>query len=165
MATAPSNTLKDAVRRKKAIQTEHFVPATDEDVERLKNAEQKLNLARFTSDDEEVAAAEASLAKVRAELRETGVSFVIRGIGRLAFEELVREHPPTKEQIEKNEASFDPETFWPALCAASVVGGMSAEEWKTEVFDSAEWGPGELTDLREKVMTVNTETRVALLGN
>lgn len=163
MGTTTKTSLKAAVKRKKAIETEHFVPVDEAQAAALAAAEQRLQLARFAGQD--VEKAEADLEAVQAEARKTGVSFVIRGIGRVAFEELVREHPPTEDQVTENEASFNPNTFWPALCAASVVGGMTPEEWKTEVFDSPEWGPGELKDLRDKVMKVNTSSRVAQLGN
>lgn len=163
MGTTPKTSLKAAVKRKKAIQTEHFVPADDEQAAALANAEQRLQLARFAG--QEVEEAEAELKAIQDDARKTGVSFIIRGIGRVAFEELVREHPPTEDQVKDNEASFNPDTFWPALCSLSVVGGMTAEEWQAEVFDSPEWGPGELRELRDKVMKVNTTTRVAQLGN
>lgn len=154
---------KQAMRRKKPITDEHFVPADDAQAARLKFAEQKLSLARFTG--QEVEEAQAELETVQAEVRETGLSFKIVSVGRLRWEQLLREHPPTDEQKAEHDSTFNADTFWPALFAEAIEGELSPEDWVEDFFDSENWGPAEIKELRDKVMTAHTSTRVAELGN
>lgn len=162
---------KTALRRKKAITDTHYVPATDEDLEALKFAQQRYNLAQFGGEEKDVIAAKERLDGVVAQIRKTGLVFDITSVGRVRYEEIIREHPATDAAVAKaKEKGEDPplfnvDTFWPALCAESVAGDISAEDWKTDVFESKEWGAGELYALREKLTKVHQSTRVAELGN
>ena len=153
---------KQAMRRKKPITDEHFVPEDEAQAAKLKFAEQKLSLSRFTG--EGVEEAEAELEAVKAEVRETGVAFLITSVGRLRFEELLREHPPTDEQKAEHESTFNPDTFWPALFAEAIDGDLTPADWVEDFFDSENWGSAEIKELRDKVQTVHTSTRVAELG-
>lgn len=156
---------RETLGRKKAIRDEHFVPADDAQAIALKQAEQAHGLARFSGDAEKVEEARLALEAVRDEVRETGISFVIVAMGRKEFEALLREHPPTDEQRAENQATFNPDTFYPALFSESVEGDLTPEQWSEDFFDSPEWGTGEIAALRAKVMGVNTRNRVADLGN
>jgi hypothetical protein len=158
--------LKDQVRRKQALSDDYYVPADDAQARRLKQAESQHSLALFTGDEEQIEEAESKLEAVRAEVAEAGVHFHIVSVGRVRFEELVREHPPESEEAKAHKAQFEPDTFWPALLSESVdPGEMTPEEWDSEVLRSKAWGPGELRELQDRVMAVNTGSRVAELGN
>ena len=158
--------LKDQVRRKKALTDDYFVPADDEQAMRLRQAESQHSLALFAGDDEQIAEAKAKLEAVQAEVADQGVHFHIVSVGRVRFDELLLEHPPESDEAKKHQAQFEPSTFWPALLSESVnPGEMTPEEWTSEVLDSKEWGPGEVRELQDRVMAVNTGSRVAELGN
>lgn len=159
--------LKDALKRKKPISEEYFVPEDEAQAAKLQAAEQKLALARFAGEDEDVAKAEEKLEAVRAEVRETGVSFLVTSVGRRRFDELILENPPTADQKADPdfEGTFDPATFWPAILAESVEGGLTPEEWTSDFLDAPNWGSAEVKALKDVVFQVHTTTRVAELGN
>lgn len=155
---------KTALKKKKPLSDEHFIPADDAQAQALALSSQKVQLARFSGDESQIEAAMAEQKDIQDQIRKDGLVFDIRGVGRLRFEELVREHPPTDPQKEGG-ATFNPDTFWPALFSESIEGTLTPEDWRESVFDSPDWGPGEIHDLREKVKSVNTGTRVGELGN
>lgn len=93
--------------------------------------------------------AEQVLAK-REQAKAAEVEFVFKSIGGLAGRDLIRDHPPTKEQKEKlgegETLPWNPETYPPALLAAScesVRNGTVA--WWTRKLD--EWGDGQVARL------------------
>lgn len=45
------------------------------------------------------------------------------------LETLIGKHPPTDEQRAKNGSLFNPETFVPALLAASIESDMTEDDW------------------------------------
>ncbi|MGZ4465198.1 MAG: hypothetical protein ACXVW0_07565 [Nocardioides sp.] len=71
------------------------------------------------------------------------VEFVFRSIGRLAWRNLVAEHPPTKEQREQTFADFNVDTFPVAAVAASCVApeGVTVEgvEELAEILSEGQW--------------------------
>lgn len=158
---------KAALKRKKPISDDYFVPADDAQAAELKAAESRVSITSFMGSKEDRETAAAELKEVQDRVRKDGLVFHIVSIGRVAFEELVREHPPTDEQAGSSEQhTFNPVTFWPALFEASIESnGLTADDWRTQVLESADWGSGELYELRKKVEEVNTGTRVANLGN
>lgn len=88
--------------------------------------------------------------QLREQAKASEHEFVFRSIGRLARRDLIRQHPPTKEQQEKvgkdERLVYNPDTFPPALMAASCesVRGADAAWWATK-FD--EWGDGQVARL------------------
>lgn len=114
--------------------------------------------------------AEAEMEELRPKMEEATVTFTFRSLGRTAFEELLDEHPPTKQQNEKarrkgeDPMQFNPDTFPQALVAACIVEpDLSYDEVK-QLFDDANWNTAELTALWEAAFTVNQQRRVVDLG-
>ena len=68
------------------------------------------------------------LQELEAQADESRVQFVLEAITHRAYQALLAEHPPTKEQIEaaarrggSEEPVFDPDTFAPALVEAQLI--------------------------------------------
>lgn len=122
----------------------------------LADARQKLRMAAASGDDtaaqlEEVRAAEADLERCWQPI-------VLQSIPAAAFMSLLAEHPPTKEQ-KAEAAEWNPETFQPALIAASAVdSGMNAQQWAEELA-SDRWSTAERNELFGKCLEVNLTTR------
>ena len=102
-------------------------------------------------------------------VRETAVECVFRSIGRVRFDDLKREHPPTDEDREKSAAEgvegapqWHPDTFEAALVAASAgIPKMSVEQAERL---RADWNEAEWMQLFITALTVNSGRRVAELG-
>jgi len=175
---------KAALNRKKPVTDEVLIPADDAQAKRLERAkdklstvEQALQLAEMGDSGTEdaqvrVRKAEEALAAVKADIRKTGTAFDLVGVGRIRWDELLREHPPTDDQRKEDEEkgglprTFNPKTFWPALLAETVAeSDLTADDWRKEVFESSNWGPGELEELRNRASAVNQGSRILELGN
>lgn len=99
---------------------------------------------------------------------------VLRSIGRVAYDDLIREHPapddPDSEQVrdykemfgDKAKPPFDMDTFPPALVAASAVEPKMTVEQATRMF--AEWNREEVQEVYQAALAVNTRRRVVELG-
>ena len=163
---------KKSIKTKKAVTRTVLVPADEADVTKLDEARAAAARARLLGDTAGAAKADEELARVTAEVRESGLEFVFRGIGRKPYEALLREHLPTDEQRADHEArklqppQWDVNTFPAALCHASAVDSeLSAEDWVTDIFESEDWGPGELAALFNAALEANSDRRVVDLGN
>jgi hypothetical protein len=177
---------KAALARKKPVTDEVLIPADDEQAVRfgeaqqhVSNMEQRRALAEISGDTKDLAAAEVALKEaqsaldaVKAEIRKSGVAITLQGVGRVRWDALLAEHPPTAEQKEADKDkseherdTFDPKTFWPAVLAETAESDLTADDWQKEVFGSPNWGPAELHILRERAKAVNTGSRILELGN
>lgn len=176
---------KTALRRKKPVTDEVLIPADDDQRKRLedaqqavKNAEQGLALVQIAGESDEeparqrVADARAAVEAVREEIRKTGVSIMLVSAGQEKYDEVQLACPPTEEQKKEAEEKsqeeplYDPRTFWPALVAASVPDSdLTADDWRLIVFESKEWGPAELEELRNRTLSLYMSSRIAQLGN
>lgn len=94
--------------------------------------------------------------ELRGQAQASEVEFVFKSIGRLAGRELIRDHPPTKEQKaelgEGESLPWNPETYPPALLAAScesVRNGTVA--WWIRKCD--EWGDGQVARLWQAALS------------
>jgi hypothetical protein len=119
--------------------------------------------------------ADKALAKAQKALDEHTATFTLRGIGRPAFDALMRKHPPTKEQDTKHRkenkgapATINEDTFRPALIGASIVEidgeeePLSDEE-VTELLDNL--NEGDVVQLYIAAQAVNMSRRTNVLGN
>ena len=70
----------------------------------------------------------------------------LRAIGSKAYDVLVGMHPPTGEQ-KKEGASYNPDTFGPALIAACAVEPRITPNEAKELWESDEWSRGEVMEL------------------
>lgn len=172
MSTKRKKVDKDAIRRKRAITQDLYLPADEDQAARFEGAKQRARLAAFTGDEEQVAKAKADLEAVKEEISETGLVLTFKAVGRVRFDALILEHPVDEELAEKEKdlpaqerSVFEPSTFWPALLSETVLSDMTADEWREEVFEGTEWNAAELKLLRDTAQAVNTQTRVAELGN
>lgn len=176
---------KETIRRKKAVTDEVLIPADDEQAGRLEVAEAHMRtalkgaeLALISGDAQAETSSGLRVEKARIELeaakqavRDEGVSFTLVGVGRRRWDELLREHPVTEEMKTADKdldqkRTFNPDTFWPALLSECVRDSlMTAADWKAEVFESKDWGPQELSDLRDRAAAVNQRSRILELGN
>jgi hypothetical protein len=183
-----SKLTKAALARKKPVTDEVLIPADDAQAAAYAEAkqlvtlrEQRLSMAEMGGDPDGIEAAKQALAdaqlavdNVREDIRKRGTAFTLVGVGRVRYDELQLEHRPTEEQ-EKEDAdkpagerrAFNPKAFWPALLAECVPdsAGLTAEDWRTGVFENPAWGPGELDELRTRATMVNQGSRIIALGN
>ena len=84
-----------------------------------------------------------------------GDSVIVFGaIGSKAYDDLVAKHPPDKGD---KEASWNGETFPPALIAASSVDPVIDEDTAVQLWESDSWSRGELMDLFTGVVKLNVE--------
>jgi hypothetical protein len=82
------------------------------------------------------------------------VTLKYQAIGMRAYDKLVAKHPPKPEQRAEG-ASFDMDTFAPALIAAcSVEPEMSISEAK-EIWDSEDWSRGDVMVLFRNAVELN----------
>jgi gas vesicle protein len=101
--------------------------------------------------------AQDALAKAQADYDEHTVVLTFQALERGALEALIKEHPPTEEDEERdNNAEFHFNTFAPALLAASSVDGMPVEyaqhamqTWALDDWKSL-WGAAWLVQQRKR---------------
>ena len=98
------------------------------------------------------------------------IEFSFRSIGRRRYEEIFEECPPTtkqKQEAAKNgeeEPQWNPETFPPAIIAASIVDPEMSEDDVYDMWESTDWNQAELTSLFLAALTANAERKVVDLG-
>lgn len=80
----------------------------------------------------------------------TAEHVTVTALPALRFDELLAEHPPTDAQ-RFDGLTFDPETFVPALLAACVDGGWSAQDW----VEQMRAGTSEVVELFTTVYELN----------
>lgn len=120
-------------------------------------------LERLTStnaSDEETSAVAEQIAAVEADVHAATVEFVVAGMGRLAWSNLLAAHAPQPEHIATYgfRLRWNPETFPAAAIAASIVTPEDVTEDHVrrleEIATEAEWEA-----LWGAVLTVNLEGR------
>lgn len=99
------------------------------------------------------------------------VTLKFRSIGHHAYDELVRAHPPTAEQIAEVKAAgvdvelnFNADTFPPAVVAASLEEPKMSVAEVTELWESPDWNQAELTVLFSAAVGVNQRRETLDLG-
>jgi hypothetical protein len=109
---------------------------------------------------------QAAVTAAQEALDEATMWFTFAGLGRSAFARLIDEHPPTPQQLADAEKisraapTFDPDTFAPALLAASCVSpaGLGVEDFLAIYSDPA-WNVEELGSLFAAALSVNGQAR------
>lgn len=156
----------DHLRAKQPLEKRVQVVLSQEALEAYEEAQQALDRARLTKGDVEAAQTRYDTAK--AKVTEQTVELRFRSIGRRRYEELVRAHPPTAEQEEEQKEAggqappYNPDTFAPALIAASCVEPEMTSEEAQQLLD--EWTTGEALQLFATALEVSTQRRVVDLG-
>ncbi len=82
--------------------------------------------------------------------------FTFRSIGRFAYDEMVGQHPPSKDQ-KKDGADFNTDTFPPHLVSASCIDPEIPIEDALEIFSDPDWNGAELRSLFFGALDVNRE--------
>ena len=140
---------------------------------RRDDADRRLALRR---DDEAAqqeawdAAAVLEALRARAVEEDAVVSVRFRSIGRHAWDDLIRAHPPTDEQIAEakaagmGELNFNSETFPPAVVAASLEEPAMSVDEVAALWDSPDWNQAELGVLFQAALEVNNSRHTLDLG-
>ena len=84
---------------------------------------------------------------------EVTVTMTLQSIGQVAYNKLVEEHPPTREQQQRGQV-FNIDTFAPALVAACSLRPKLTVEQTTELQDDENWSGGEFGDLYGRCMAI-----------
>lgn len=111
-------------------------------------------------DDERLLDIAERMEAIQAEIRSSAVEFVLAGIGKRRWSELVADNPPTAEQVEQlgRRVPWNPDTFVYAAIAACVrePAGITVEKAASleDVLTVAEW-----QRLWEAVLVVNVGDR------
>jgi len=137
--------------------------AHQEALERVRGAESD------TGSRKELTVAKKALDEADVALREASQRFVFQSISRRQYQDLVDEHPPTKDQVAEGEESgnppdFDVEGFAPALIAACVVDPPMTPDEANELWNSPEWSTAESMLLFITANGANSQSRVVDLG-
>ncbi|MFE9553115.1 hypothetical protein ACFYOD_06485 [Streptomyces sp. NPDC006703] len=106
----------------------------------------------------EVVAAELAAGTAQEVLDEATVELMFRALPRPAWEQLLREHPPTEEQADQG-MEYNVDTYPAALISASSVDGMSVDEAQ-ELLDT--WSDSEAKALFTGALMVNQQLRADL---
>lgn len=115
--------------------------------------------------EEELDALKAQLDSAQALLDEQTAWFTFQGLGRSAFARLLAEHPPTQADLQKARdagqppSDYDPNTFAPALIAASSLTPKLTEDDVLDLYDNPSWNDDELGSLFAAALSVNTRSR------
>lgn len=108
--------------------------------------------------------------RARADEEDAVVAVRFRSIGRLAWDELIRDHPPTDEQVAEaksaglGDLNFNSDTFPPAVVAASLDDPKMTAEEVAELWDSPDWNQAELELLFIAALEVNNSRHTLDLG-
>jgi hypothetical protein len=70
----------------------------------------------------------------------------LTALGSKEYDDLIAEHPPTKEQKDQG-ASYNPDTFHPALISRVLTDPVLTEDDVVEIWGSEDWSSGELASL------------------
>lgn len=153
-------TMEEILAKKKARTRTVKIQLDGEIVERIKDLQQALIRARQHdrkhNKSDTATTVEDELDSVILEGRATEVAFTFKSIGRAAFETLLNNHKPTRDQ--KSEGmTFNPDTFAPALLSASSVDPAISPDDATTMFNSEEWNSAELAKLFLAAQEANVE--------
>jgi len=89
--------------------------------------------------------------------KQTEREFVFVSIGRVKYDELVQQHPPTSDQ-KKAGGQFNSDTFPPALIAAAAIDPKISIDQAELIFNGGEWNAAELLRMFYAALEANTET-------
>lgn len=113
---------------------------------------------------DEAAAAEQKVADAREQVRACYEELTLTALPPEDLEALIAEHPPTKDQREQDgDATWNEDTFRPALLAATVEGDVSEEDW-ADMYQTGQLNLGEFRRLYFACLDVNNRTSDPHLG-
>lgn len=161
---------KSTSSKKNPLTTRCLVPLLPEDQLAVEDAQAAVARAQLIGASDGLSSARKRLDEVLDDIGPRGLEITFRSIGRNRFEELKRDCPPTEEQKASAGANrtveWNAETFGPKLCAAAAVDcDMSESDWRTDIWESPDWGPSEVAQLFNAAVAVNNDSKVVELGN
>lgn len=83
------------------------------------------------------------------------VSLLFRALSGEDYDDLVAKHPPTDKQRKDGMRGFNPDTFPPALVAASLVQPQLTVDQVKGLWGSSDWSDGERASLFGHALEVN----------
>lgn len=158
---------QELIARKKPLTRKVTIVLDGDLADKWNAAEAAFDNARFADERGsteqtklDVIEAEDALDELRPQMAEATIEFTLRAIGRKQYADLMEQHPPTDEQRKDarragTEATFDGETFYPAVIAASLVEPQMSEEDVKELFDSEAFNAAEVLQFVSAVIEVN----------
>lgn len=81
----------------------------------------------------------------------------LKAISNKEYDDLLLAHPPTKQQKEDDEATYNPDSFNPALIAAVLDDPKLTEDEVKALYESEAWSRGELMNLFLACVSICTE--------
>lgn len=84
------------------------------------------------------------------------LTITLRAIGSTTYDEIVSKHPPTAKQKKDDSATFNIDTFAPALMAACCIEPALTDDEAKELWASDQWSRGELMQLFLGCVEVNS---------
>lgn len=158
---AKKHTIAEIMAKKKAVLKTAIIQ-TDGEIANEVNELRQLHTAardadRLSNAPETAPRIQKQIDKLVEQSGDTLEVFTFKSIGRFSYDELVAEHPPSKDQ-KKDGSDFNPDTFPPALVSASCVEPEISIEDAVKIFASPEWNGAELRKLFFAALDANTET-------
>lgn len=166
-------TAKDLLAKKKPVTRTVTIVLDGELADRWNEAKAALDEAKAADDRAstevtrlKLADAEAALEELQPSVKDATIEMTLQSLGRRGYQGLIELHPPTKVQKEKarkrgnNDLDNNPDSFPPALIAASLVDPKMTEEDVAELFASEQFNEIELAELYGAALMVNTTSKV-----
>lgn len=119
---------------------------------------------------EHLVQAEKAEGDAKKKLEPSVVWFKFRSIGSRAYDDLVKDHPPTEEENKEHldkfkvPAPYDAKKFAPALISASLLEPQLTVDQVEELMADDAWNGAEIIQLWQAANEVNTTRRVVELG-
>lgn len=113
--------------------------------------------------------ADESFALKKEEVRATAIQFIFKGLSPEKYDDLLGEHPPTTEQIEKakltgESVNFNYKTLPLALiCACCIEPDMDPEDLRAWLTDDT-WNQAEISALFQAATECNQSRKILNLG-
>lgn len=161
---AKKRTIAEIMSSKKPVTKVVYIQLDGEVSTRLAELSDELEEAKrfdvLSNSPDTAPAIKAKMDEVREVSKDTLASFTFRSIGRYRYDELVGlpKHQPSKEQKTKDGLNFNPDTFPPALVAASCIEPEMSLEEAEAIFADPDWNGAELQRLFFGALEVNNET-------
>ena len=158
---AKKRTIAEIMARKTAVMKTAIIQTDGELANKIAELRQLHTAARdadrLSNAPEKAPRIQKQIDKLIEQSEDTLEVFTFKSIGRFNYDELVAEHPPSKDQ-KKDGSDFDPNTFPPVLVSASCVEPEIPIADAVKIFASPEWNGAELRKLFFAALDANTET-------
>lgn len=160
----------DELMAKQPTFNKAYIVVDSEVAERWRDAIANVDRLRFLDPDGHDQAMQ-EIEELRPQVAEFERCLIFKSIGRKPYEDLVAAHQPTDEQRKDAKAlgisedlSHNPDTFPPALLAASGVAPAMTLAQASELWNSEKYSAGELALLFNTAQNVNAGSHVLSLG-